>query len=118
MVAKLEPPWRVVAESLMSVFHAGPWTDALACGAQVIPGLLNYGDTPEIGSLIAPRQAVWEVGSRDQLISPKWAEGALARLRRAHAAYGAEDKLLVDRFEGSHQWSGRVAYPLLKKVLG
>lgn len=73
---------------------------------------------PEIGSLIAPRQVVWEVGSRDQLISPKWAEGALARLRRAHAAYGAEDKLLVDRFEGSHQWSGRVAYPLLKKVLG
>ena len=28
------------------------------CGAQIIPGLLKYGDVPEIGSLIAPRPCV------------------------------------------------------------
>ena len=88
------------------------------CGAQVIPGLLRYGDVPEIGSLIAPRPCVWEVGSRDELISPDWAEKALQRMRRAYRALGAEDQLQVDRFEGSHEWSGRIAYPLLRKILG
>ena len=89
-----------------------------SCGAQVIPGLLQYGDVPEIGSLIAPRPCVWEVGLRDSLIAPRWADQALERLRRAYRALGAEEQLHVDRFDGSHQWSGRVAYPLLAKTLG
>jgi len=89
-----------------------------SCGAQIIPGLLNYGDTPEIGSLIAPRPCLWEVGLHDGLISPQWADEALTRMRRAYQALGAEDRLLVDRFEGRHQWHGEVAYPLLAKILG
>jgi hypothetical protein len=89
-----------------------------SCGAQVIPGLLQSGDVPEIGSLIAPRYCLWEVGSRDRLISPMWAKTALERLTRAYRAAGVEDHLQVDRFEGGHEWSGRLAYPLLKKVLG
>ncbi len=87
------------------------------CGAQVIPGLLKYGDVPEIASLIAPRPCVWEVGSRDGLIAPKWADEALGRIRRAYKALDADDRLHVDRFEGGHDWSGRVAVPLLEKVL-
>jgi dienelactone hydrolase len=89
-----------------------------SCGAQVIPGLLNHGDVPEIGSLIAPRLAIWEIGTRDGLIAPRWAEEALARMRRAYRALGAKDRLLVDRFNGGHEWSGRVAYPQLEKILG
>ncbi len=87
------------------------------CGAQVIPGLLRYGDVPEIGSLIAPRPCVWEIGSRDDLIIPDWAAKALERLARAYRAFGAEGQLHVDRFEGAHEWSGRVAYGLFQKVL-
>lgn len=88
-----------------------------SCGAQVIPGLLTYGDVPEISSLIAPRHCVWETGSDDGLIIPKWSDEALSRIRRAYRAHDAEDRLLVDRFEGGHQWSGRLAFPLLEKVL-
>ena len=33
-----------------------------SCGAQVIPGLLQHGDVPEIASLIAPRPCLWEAG--------------------------------------------------------
>jgi dienelactone hydrolase len=87
------------------------------CGAQVIPGLLQYGDVPEVGALIAPRPCVWEVGSRDGLIAPKWADKALERLRRAYRALGAAESLQVDRFDGGHEWSGQVAYPCLEKVL-
>ena len=49
-----------------------------SCGAQVIPGLLEYGDVPEIGSLIAPRPCVWETGTQDGLIKAEWAERASA----------------------------------------
>ena len=118
LTAALEPRVRVAAVSgalnVMQERIAGHYS----CGAQVIPGLLLYGDVPEIGALIAPRPCVWEVGSRDGLVSPTWADKALERLRRAYRALGAEDALQVDRFEGGHEWSGRLAYPLFERVLG
>jgi dienelactone hydrolase len=117
LTAALEPRVRVVVVSgALNVMQERVAT-RYGCGAQVIPGLLKYGDVPEIGSLIAPRPCVWEVGSRDGLIAPKWADEALARMRRAYMALGAEEQLQVDRFEGGHEWSGRVGYPLLEKVL-
>jgi dienelactone hydrolase len=88
------------------------------CGAQVIPGLLQYGDTAEIASLIAPRSCLWEIGTKDELISAKWAKQALSRIRRAYKAYDAEECLVVDRFQGGHEWHGEVAYPWLEKILG
>ena len=88
-----------------------------SCGAQVIPGLLEIGDVPEIASLIAPRPCLWEVGTQDGLISAEWAERALTRISRAYKAYHAEDQLMVHRFEGGHQWNGGQAYPLLDRVL-
>lgn len=88
-----------------------------SCGAQVIPGLLKYGDVPEIASLIAPRPCLWEVGNQDGLMVKDWIPGALTRMRRAYRAFEAEDQLQVQRFEGSHRWDGVAAYPLLAKVL-
>lgn len=87
------------------------------CGAQVIPGLLQYGDVPEISSLIAPRPCLWEVGRQDSLMVKAWIDPALERMRRAYQAFGALDNLQVDSFEGGHRWNGVVAYPLLDKVL-
>lgn len=88
-----------------------------SCGAQVIPGLLEYGDVPEISSLMAPRPCLWEVGRQDALIDPAWAERALSRIRLAYKAFGAEDRLQVDYFDTGHRWNGRLAYPLLDRVL-
>ncbi len=88
-----------------------------SCGSQVIPGLLNFGDYPEIGSLIAPRPCVWETGSRDSLIVPKWDEIFRGRLTNAYRALGAGQNLHFDKFEGGHRWNGGIAYPLFDKVL-
>ena len=88
-----------------------------SCGSQMIPGLLNYGDYSEIGSLIATRPCVWEVGSEDKLVVPKWDELFKSRLRRAYQAAGAANQLHFDHFEGGHRWSGRIAFPLFDKVL-
>ena len=87
------------------------------CGAQIIPGLLNVGDTPEIASLIAPRHVLWQIGSRDALIPAAWAEEGLRRMARVYKALDAEDHLQVDRFEGGHVWNGKRAYPFLEKCL-
>jgi dienelactone hydrolase len=88
-----------------------------SCGAQVIPGLLQYGDVPEIGSLIAPRPCVWEVGLQDAGMPARWVEVIAERLGRAYTALQAKDQLEIDRFEGGHRWNGGLGYRLLDKVL-
>ena len=93
-------------------------THRYSCGSQVIPGLLQYGDHPEIGGLIAPRPSVWEVGSRDGLIRSPYAEDFRARLRKIYAAAGASDQLHFDDFEGGHRWNGDVSYRATGDALG
>jgi dienelactone hydrolase len=117
LTSALEPRIRVAAVSGALNVMQERISHPYSCGAQIIPGLLNFGDVPEIGSLVAPRPCVWEVGSKDSLVAPKWADEALTRMRRAYTALGAEDQVQVDRFEGGHEWNGKVAYPLLEKVL-
>jgi dienelactone hydrolase len=91
--------------------------NASASGCQLIPGLLQFGDVPEISSLIAPRPCVWEIGAKDQLMKPDWAEKALERQRRIYSALAAADHLHVDRFDGDHTWHGEVAYRVIDKAL-
>ena len=88
-----------------------------SCGAQVIPGLLEYGDVPEIGGLIAKRPCLWEVGNQDSLMVKPWIEPAVRRMRRVYRAMGAENELQLDFFDGGHRWNGKKAYPLLDRVL-
>ena len=98
-------------------YDAGADQRAYSCGAQIIPGLLKYGDVPEIGSLIEPRPCIWEVGSHDRLIPSGWLREAVGRMARTYRALGAEERLVVDRFEGHHEWHGEVAYSLLEGFL-
>jgi dienelactone hydrolase len=117
LAAALEPRLRVAviagALNCMQERVAVPYS----CGAQVIPGLLPYGDVPEIGALIAPRPCLWEVGSQDRLLPAPWVDKALGRMTPAYRALGAADQLRVGRFEGGHRWDGEPAYRLLERVL-
>ena len=117
LTAAMEPRFKVAVVSgalnVMQERLAQPYS----CGAQIIPGMLAYGDVPEIGSLIAPRPAVWETGTRDSLIKQPWAGEAEGKMRRAYQALGAADRLIRDRFEGGHQWHGEIAYEVLAKHL-
>ena len=88
-----------------------------SCGGQVIPGLLRYGDVPEIGSLIAPRACVWETGSEDGLIVKPWADEAFARMEQFYRGLGAADRLERDQFEGGHRWNGELGLPMLNREL-
>ena len=88
-----------------------------SCGSQIIPGLLKYGDHSEIGSLIAPRPCVWEIGSKDPLLVSPWKAVFKERLERAYRSLGAAKNLRFDHFEGGHRWNGDVAFPLFDQVL-
>ena len=56
VAAALDPRIKVaVISGALNVFQERARGEGYSCGAQVIPGLLEFGDTPEIGSLIAPR---------------------------------------------------------------
>lgn len=118
LVAALDSRVRVAAISgALNVFQERALGSSYSCGAQVIPGLLEYGDTPEIGSLIAPRSCLWEFGSRDPLIVPGWSEKAIARLKRAYSAAGHPERLQFHRFDGGHEWNGTNAQTLLAAEL-
>lgn len=118
VAAALEPRIKVaVISGALNVFQERALGGGYSCGAQVIPGLLEWGDTPEIGSLIAPRPCIWEIGSRDGLIVKGWAEQAIERLQRAYDASGHPQHLQFHRFEGGHRWDGETARELLAKHL-
>ncbi len=88
-----------------------------SCGGQVIPGLLKYGDTPELGGLIAPRPCIWEIGSEDGLVTKGWDKKMKTRLQYAYTAVGKAKALEFHHFEGAHRWDGSTALPMLKRVL-
>jgi dienelactone hydrolase len=92
-------------------------TGRFGCGSQIIPGLLQYGDVPEISSLIAPRPCLWETGLQDSLMVKDRIQPALERMRRAWGTLDAAQNLQHDPFEGKHEWHGVKAYPLLASVL-
>ncbi|HEV7404761.1 MAG TPA: alpha/beta hydrolase family protein [Chthoniobacteraceae bacterium] len=118
LVTALDPRVKVaVISGALNMYQERIQAPGYSCGAQVIPHLLEYGDTPEIGSLIAPRPAIWEAGLRDSLAPQKWLEIASERMARAYRAAGALDQFSVHRFDGGHVWNGETALPLLEKVL-
>ncbi len=87
------------------------------CGGQVIPGMMEYGDIPEIGSLIAPRPAIWETGDADIGMDPAGKVVIRERLERAYAAAGKPAALSFHSFKGAHVWDGTTAVPLLAREL-
>jgi len=118
MATALEPRIKVAAISGALNLLQERCSLRYSCGMQIIPGLLKYGDFSEIGSLIAPRPCVWEMGASDGLIVKNgWDEKFKARLEKIYSAYDAGDQLHYDHFEGGHRWNGEVAFPLFDKVL-
>jgi len=105
-----------VIAGAMNVFQERAMSGATS-GCQVIPGLLNYGDIPEVASLIAPRPCLWTVGDKDKLLDPGWVEKFHERQKRVYDALGAADRLHVDRFAGGHEWHGDSAYRILAEAL-
>lgn len=57
----------------------------------------------EVGALICPRALCVEVAKNDYLFAPEPAEKEFERLRAFYRAFGAENKLKLNLFTGSHE---------------
>jgi hypothetical protein len=117
LTAALDSRVRVaVIAGAMNVFQERAMRGSTA-GCQVIPGLLNFGDTPEIAALIAPRTCILSVGEQDGLLDPAWVEKFRERMGRVYEAHRATEQMHVDRFAGGHEWHGEFACPVLEQAL-
>jgi dienelactone hydrolase len=90
---------------------------ASSCGTQFVPGLLAYGDTPELFGLIAPRPLLLELGASDGTSPEVYATEAYTRIKAIYAAAGAPDRLALDVFPGGHRWNGVRAWEWLERWL-
>ncbi len=79
------------------------------CGSQVIPGLLRWGDIPEVLGLIAPRPLLVERGIHDSLLPKKHFDLGYDRLMRVYRASEAAGKLACDEWDGGHAYHGKAA---------
>jgi dienelactone hydrolase len=88
-----------------------------SCGIQCLPGLLQYGDVPEVFSLIAPRALQLQAGEGDGLITPADRDAIAATVRSAYADLGAEEKFEYVLHPHGHTLSWDHAAPFLKRHL-
>jgi hypothetical protein len=89
------------------------------CACNFVPGLARFGEMHDIAGLVAPRPMLVESGTRDPLFPVAAARRGLALARSGPwAAFGAQDQLEEDLFEGRHRINGEAAYAFLARKLG
>ncbi len=98
-----------VASGCLNVFRERLTIDS-SCGAQFVPGLLRYGDTPEVFGLIAPRPLLLELGTIDGTSPEIFAMDAWAQIERYYRAARARERLDIDVFETGHIYHGARAF--------
>jgi len=88
-----------------------------SCGIQYLPGLLQYGDVPELFSLMAPRPMQLMTGEKDGLITDSDRDAMIAVVRRAYELCGASDNLDYALHPEGHMLVWELAEPFLRKHL-
>ena len=95
-------------DSLLSIAH---------CADNYVPGILNYAEMYDVAGLIAPRALFIESGTRDTIFPVDATRHAVGKSREIFRVFGAEDKVRLEVFEGTHVFSGIGAFEYLAKML-
>lgn len=77
------------------------------CSCNYVPGLWRLLDMGDIGSLIAPRPLTVQSGTEDHLNGERGIENVREQMeiiRKAYRLFGAEEKLIWQRFPGGHRF--------------
>ncbi len=88
-----------------------------SCGSQVVPGILEWGDIPEVMGLIAPRPLFIERGASDPLLPEEEFRDGYERIERVYRAAGALEGLDKHEFRGGHAFKGTKSIPWLDRWL-
>lgn len=87
------------------------------CGAQYMPGLLEWGDIPDVIGLIAPKPLLIESGEKDTCFAFDDATKAYLRLQEIYKASGSFDNLMRDTASVGHSVIFKNVVPFFKKNL-
>jgi len=85
------------------------------CGAQHVPGLLLYGDIPDMLGLAVPKPILFEMGRNEMCFNYPDMVKAFSHLKRIYAAAGVPDLLAKDVHPHGHRWNGERAWNWLKQ---
>ncbi|MGN6544297.1 MAG: dienelactone hydrolase family protein [Aureliella sp.] len=82
----------IVGNCCLPTYAAIHQTKILHCFPNFVPGWLQYGDTPEIAALIAPRALHLNLGETDGGSPIEFAKAGVERIAKTYAAQGAAEK--------------------------
>jgi len=93
-------PWEprltcLVGNCCLPTYKAIHRQHLLHCFPNFIPGLLQYGDTPDIAALIAPRPLLMNFGEHDEGSPIEEVRAGIETIRRAYFHRHASDNFLV-----------------------
>ena len=81
----------IVANCCLPTYAAIHEKKILHCFPNFVPGWLQYGDTPEMAALIAPRALHLNLGETDGGSPIEFAKAGIERIQKAYAAQGVAD---------------------------
>ena len=87
------------------------------CGAQYLPGLLEWGDIPDVIGLICPRPLLIEAGICDDCFEYSDATKAFTHLQKIYRAGNASAFLERDTAEVAHEYIFHRMVPFLQQYL-
>jgi len=94
-----------------------PMMTGQICGSQIVPGLLEWGDHPEVAGLICPRPLFCEFGIRDPIFPIEGARASYAKVRDIYQAAGVPERLDAEEFDGVHEFRGKRVFEFFSRWL-
>lgn len=88
------------------------------CDCNLVPGMLRFGDFPDVAGLIAPRALLVVHGREDALFPPEDTERAVAALRRIYGAAGAAARFRHAFGAGGHRFYADLMWPFVEDARG
>lgn len=88
------------------------------CDCNAVPGILRFGDLPDVAGLIAPRHLLFVHGRADPLFPISEVERAVAGVRAIYEAADASDRLDHRWGPAGHRFYADLMWPFVMEVLG
>jgi len=93
-----------VAGWMTSLQHLFPDHERHTMPSAAVPGLLDYLDYPDVGSLTMPNALMVVHGWQDDLFPPSGVRAAFKNLQQCYAAIGKPERFATFTFDGPHSF--------------
>ena len=91
--------------------------DGNICGSQIVPGLFELCDVPDLHGLIAPKPLLAEVGTHDKCFKIESSLSCTREVAKIYKAAGVPQNFEVDLFDGDHRFAANKAFDFFDKHL-